>query len=105
MSRHTRRARIEELAEELTVGAAMRLRCDGTEIHQVVRAVVDYLVEEYPSQDLYIPSGLGAETYPVAAMRQDLESGRMTIRAICRKYRVSSRTLYQLLDREDKAVR
>ncbi len=105
MTRHTRRARIEELADELTVGAAMRLRCDSAEIHTVVRAVVDYLVQEYPSQDLYIPSGLAVDNYPVAQMRQDLESGRMTVRAICRKYRVSSRTLYQLLDRDDKAAR
>ena len=105
MSRHTRRAKIEELTEELTVGAAMRLRCDGTEIHKVVRAVVDYLVQEYPSQDLYIPASLSTESYPLAQMRQDLESGRMTIRAICRKYRVSSRTLYQLLDGADKATR
>lgn len=94
MSRHTRRARIEELAEELTVGAAMRLRCDGTEIHQVVRAVVDYLVEEYPSQDLYIPA---AVTYPVEDIRRDVQGG-MSVRSVCRKYRLDRRTLYRLLE-------
>lgn len=94
MSRHTRRARIEELAEELTVGAAMRLRCDGTEIHQVVRAVVDYLVQEYPSQDLYIPASV---TYPVGDIQRDIQDG-MSVRRVCRKYRIARQTLYRLLE-------
>jgi Mor family transcriptional regulator len=97
--RHTRRAKIEELAEELTVGAAMRLRCDGTEIHKVVRAVVDYLVQEYPSQDLYIPASV---TYPVADIQRDVQGG-MSVRRVCRKYRLDRRTLYRLLEEESQA--
>lgn len=99
MSRHTRRAKIEELTEELTVGAAMRLRCDGTEIHKVVRAVVDYLVQEYPSQDLYIPASV---TYPVADIQRDVQGG-MSVRRVCRKYRLDRRTLYRLLEEESQA--
>lgn len=100
MSRHTRRAKIEELAEELTVGAAMRLRCDGTEIHKVVRAVVDYLVQEYPSQDLYIPASV---TYPVADIQRDIQGG-MSVRRVCRKYRIARQTLYRLLEERAPAA-
>ena len=99
MSRHTRRAKIEELTEELTVGAAMRLRCDGTEIHKVVRAVVDYLVQEYPSQDLYIPASV---TYPVADIQRDIQGG-MSVRRVCRKYRIARQTLYRLLEERSPA--
>lgn len=94
MTRHTRRAKIEELTEELTVGAAMRLRCESTEIHAVVRAVVDYLVQEYPSQDLYIPASV---TYPVADIQRDVQGG-MSVRRVCRKYRIARQTLYRLLE-------
>ena len=74
MSRHTvkRKARINELTEELTIGAALRLRRDSDDIHDVVRAVVDYLIEEYPAQELYIPSSV---TYPVEELRAALASG------------------------------
>ena len=94
MTRHTRRAKIEELTEELTVGAAMRLRCESIEIHTVVRAVVDYLVQEYPSQDLYIPASV---TYPVADIQRDVQGG-MSVRRVCRKYRIARQTLYRLLE-------
>lgn len=96
MSRNTHRvrARIEELAEELAIGAAIRLRTDSDAIRHIVDAVVAYLVEEYPSQDLYIPGGV---TYPVEEIRAAVRAGQ-SMRAICRKFRVSRRTVYRLLD-------
>lgn len=96
MSRHTtrRKARIDQLADELTVGAALRLRCNSDDIHDVVRAVVDYLIEEYPAQELYIPASV---TYPVAEIRSELAAGS-SVRSICRKFRISRETLYRLLD-------
>ena len=96
MSRHTRRARIEELTEELCIGAAMQLRCNSDEIRATVVAVVAYLVSVYPSQDLFIPATVAPPGYPVARMRAELAEGR-TVRSICKRYRVSSKTLYQLL--------
>lgn len=104
VSRHTerRKARINELAEELSIGAAMRLRCDSDDIRQVVDAVVAYLVEEYPSQDLYIPASLAPPVYPVAAIRSDIKAGK-SLKEVCQKYRVSRRTVYALL--ESKTVK
>ena len=98
MSRHTPRARtrIDDLAAELAIGAAIRLRTDSDEIRPIVDAVVAYLVEEYPSQDLYIPSSV---TYPVGEMRAAMDDGR-SVRWICREFRVSRKTLYRLLDDE-----
>jgi Mor family transcriptional regulator len=95
VSRNTQRtrARLRELSDELAIGAAMRLRTDADEIRPVIEAVVAYLVAEYPSQDLYIPS---AVEYPVAAIREDF--GAMSVRALCRKYRCDRRTIYRLLD-------
>mgnify|MGYP005810712253 CR=1 FL=1 len=95
MSRNTprARARLRELADELAIGAAIRLRTNADEIRHVVDAVVAYLVEEYPSQDLYIPS---AVDYPVADIRADF--GVLSMRALCRKYRCDRRTIYRLLD-------
>lgn len=94
-----RRARIGELVDELSVGAALRLRTDSDDIRSVVEAVVAYLVEEYPSQDLYIPASAGEPQYPVREMRDALQQGR-SVRWVCREYRVSRRTLYALLDSE-----
>ena len=94
---HRRKARVEELTEELAIGAAMQLRCESTDIHQVVQAVVDYLVKEYPAQDLYIPAGFTADQYPVEKIRGDLAAGK-SIRWVCKKYRISRKTLYPLLD-------
>ena len=96
MSRNTHRvrARIEELAEELAIGAAIRLRTDSDAIRHIVDAVVAYLVDEYPSQDLYIPGGV---TYPVEEIREAVRAGQ-SMRAICRKFRVSRRTVYRLLN-------
>lgn len=91
------KARVEQLAEELAIGAAMQLRCDSSEIHQVVKAVVDYLVKEYPAQDLYIPAGFTSDQYPVERIKADLASGK-SIRFVCKKYRISRKTLYPLLD-------
>lgn len=96
MSRHTPRnkVRIDELTDELTVAAAMRLRCDAEEIRKTVEAVVAYLVEEYPSQDLYIPS---STTYPVDEILSALQAGR-SMRWISREYRVGRQTIYRLMD-------
>ena len=92
--RHTarRKVKVDELVDELSIGAAMRLRCDSDDIHATVRAVVDYLMEEYPAQELYIPSSV---TWPVEEIRADLAAG-MSIRKICRKHKVSRNTVYQL---------
>lgn len=99
VSRNTlrRRVRVNELAEELAIAAAQRLRCDSDDIRHVVDAVVAYLVEEYPAQDLYIPASLAAESYPVDAIRQHMGQGE-SIRAVCRRFRIDRRTLYRLLD-------
>lgn len=96
MSRNTQRvrARIEELAEELAIGAAIRLRTDSDRIRPIVDAVVAYLVEEYPSQDLYIPGGV---TYPVEEIRAAVRAGE-SMRSICRRFRIDRRTVYRLLD-------
>lgn len=101
MSRHTpkRRARIEELTDELSIGAALRLKCDSDDIHEVVRAVVAYLVDEYPAQELYIPSSV---TYPVDEIRADFV--RMSMRDLCKKYRIDRRTVYRLLDSEPSVL-
>jgi Mor family transcriptional regulator len=97
VSRNTVRAkaRIDQLSDELAIGAAIRLRTDADQIKAIVDAVVAYLVEEYPSQDLYIPS---AVTYPVDEIRADFKT--MSMRALCRKYRISRQTVYRLLDSE-----
>ncbi|MGE4366197.1 hypothetical protein [Thermomonas sp.] len=102
MSRHTvkRKARINELTEELTIGAALRLRRDSDDIHDVVRAVVDYLIEEYPAQELYIPSSV---TYPVEELRAALASGK-SVRAICKEYRIHRTTLYRVVGEESECV-
>lgn len=101
MSRNTarRRVRINELTDELTIGAAMRLRCDSDDIRHVVAAVVAYLVEEYPAQDLYIPASVTPKSYPVDAIRQAVAS-KESIRTICERFRLSRRTLYRLLDQD-----
>ncbi len=98
MSRNTRRAkaRIDVLAEELAIGAAIRLRVDSDAIRPIVDAVVAYLVEEYPSQDLYIPS---STTWPVAEIRQAVAAGE-SLRSICGRFRIHRKTVYALLDSE-----
>jgi len=99
VSRNTirQRIRINELTDELTIGAALRLRCDSDDIREVVAAVVAYLVEEYPAQDLYIPASLQAPTYPVGEIRKGLEQ-QESVRSLCRRFRIDRRTLYRLLD-------
>jgi len=98
MSRNTPRvcARVESLAEELCIGAAIRLRTDSDRIRPIVDAVVAYLVEEYPSQDLYIPGGV---TYPVEEIRAAVRAGE-SMRSICRRFRIDRRTVYRLLDED-----
>lgn len=101
MSRHTnrRRARVTELADELAVGAAIRLRCESDSIRPIVDAVVAYLIEEYPSQDLYIP----ASPHPAESIRRDLAAG-VSMRAICQRYRIARRTAYRMLDEGNKVA-
>jgi len=96
VSRNTtrRKARLNELADELSIGAAMRLRVDSDAIRPVIDAVVAYLVEEYPSQDLYIPSSIA---YPVDEIRAAVRSGE-SMRSICRRFHVRRQTVYALLD-------
>lgn len=89
-----RKARVQELTDELTVGAALRLRRSRDDIHDVVKAVVAYLVEEYPAQELYIPSGV---TYPVEEILADVRAGK-SVRSICRRFRIDRRTLYRLIE-------
>lgn len=100
MSRNTlrRKVRISELSEELAIGAAIRMRCDSDDIRDVVDAVVSYLVEEYPAQELYIPASLAARSYPVDAIRKFM--GENSVRATCERFRIGRRTLYRLLDAE-----
>ena len=99
MSRNTirQRIRINELTDELTIGAALRIRCDSDDIREVVAAVVAYLVAEYPAQDLYIPASLQAPTYPVGEIRKGLEQ-QESVRSLCKRFRIDRRTLYRLLD-------
>lgn len=99
MSRNTARtkARIDALSDELAIGAAIRLRTDADDIRKIVEAVVAYLVEEYPSQDLYIPSSV---TYPVTEIRAAFNAGR-SIRSISRQFRVAPKTVYRLLDSQN----
>lgn len=96
MSRNTlrRRVRISELAEELCIGAALRLRTDSDDIRHIVDAVVAYMVEEYPGQDIYIPSSV---VWPVEEIKAAVASGE-SMREICRRYRTDRRTVYRLLD-------
>lgn len=101
VSRNTlrRRVRISELTDELAIGAAIRLRCDSDDIHDVVAAVVDYLIEEYPAQDLYIPASLRNDSYPVEDIKRAVDA-KESVRAVCKRFQISRRTLYRLLDQE-----
>lgn len=94
------RARVSDLVDELSIGAALRLRQDSDDIRPIVAAVVAYLVEEYPSQDLYIPASASAPQYPVQEICEALQSGK-SVRWICREYRISRRTLYAVIDIEE----
>ena len=99
VSRNTVRnkVRISELTEELAVGAALRLRCDSDDIRSVVEAVVAYLVEEYPAQDLYIPASMQSSAYPVDEIRKGMRE-QESVRSLCKRFRIDRRTLYRLLD-------
>lgn len=102
MSRNTPRARlrIEELIEELSIGAAIRMRTDSDAIEATVRAVVAYLIDEYPGQDLYIPA-VQEPQYPRERILDDLARNR-SVRYICRKHRVSRRTVYRVIAERDE---
>jgi hypothetical protein len=94
------RARVSELVDELAIGAALRLRQDSDDIRPIVAAVVAYLVEEYPSQDLYIPASVHEPQYPVQDILAALKAGK-SLRWICREFRLSRRTLYAVIDIEE----
>lgn len=87
--------RINDLIDELAIGAALRLRVDSDTIRWVIVAVVRYLTEEYPSQDLYIP-GSKQSTYSINQIHTDLAAG-MSIRALCRKHRIGHKTVRRIL--------
>lgn len=97
MSRRTTRknAKPEDLVEELAIGAAIRMRTDSDAVRPVVVAVVQYLVDEYPTQDLYIPAQSAA--IDIDAIRADIDDG-MSMRQVCAKYHHDRRTIYALLD-------
>lgn len=101
MSRHTERVRrqVGVLVDELTIGAALRMRRDADEIRPVVQAVVCYLMSEYPSQDLYIPASTADDVDGIIA---DIRAGK-SMRAICSKHRRDRRTIYRLIDRAEGA--
>lgn len=103
MTRHTARtqARRSELIDELALGAAQRLRMESDDIHEVVTAVVDYLLAEYPSQDLYIPAMASPPPYPVERIRAAVASGE-SMRSICKRFRIDRRTIYRVLDPLDQ---
>jgi Mor family transcriptional regulator len=95
VSRNTvrRKVRVEELTDELAVGAAMRLRCESDDIHAIVQAVVSYLMDEYPAQELYIPAHVA---YPIEQLRAEIQQGK-SVRSICKKHRIDRRTLYRVI--------
>ncbi len=97
MSRHTarRRAQIDALADELAIGAAIRLRTDSDRIRPIVDAVVAYLLEEYPGQDLYIPAC--RVELPVAEIQAELRAGK-SMKEVCARFRISRATVYRVLD-------
>jgi hypothetical protein len=101
VSRNTqrRKAKVNELADELAIGAAMRLRVESDSIRPVVDAVVAYLVDQYPAQDLYIPRSSVDKVDPseVASILVDIKRG-LSVRTICKKYQRDRRSIYRLID-------
>lgn len=93
MSRHTQRREVRrrELIDELSIAAAVRLKLDSDDIEHIITAAVDYLIEEYPAQDLYIPAR-SSTTH--ADIRAALQTGA-GIREICRNLGVSRATVYR----------
>lgn len=97
MSRHTqrRRVQIDALVDELSIAAAQRLKTDSDAIEPTVRAIVAYLVEEYPAQELYIPAQPSNRDQQII---EALAKGR-PIRNICRELDVSRATVYRIAGR------
>lgn len=95
MTRHTqkRQAVATALVEELSIGAALRLKCDSDDINSTVRAVVEYIMDEYRGQEFYIPSTV---TWPVEQLREALAS-KESVRSICRRFKIDRRTLYRVV--------
>jgi Mor family transcriptional regulator len=61
----------------------------------MVRPILRHLCSEYGGERIYIPS-LRAE-YPVDEIRAEFANSR-DVAGTCRKYSISRRTLYRLLD-------
>lgn len=78
----------------------VRVLCEATGMRSInairlVEPIVRYLQQNHGGEQLYIPA-IG-RTYPVEEIRRAVSAG-ISIRALCRKYRVSRKTLYRLLD-------
>lgn len=103
MSRNTPRrlVRIQELIEELSIGAAQRLKTDSDAVEPIVRAVVAYLVDEYPGQDFYVPS-VQEPRYPRERIWADLDANR-SVRAICKRNRVGRNTVFRAIEEREQA--
>lgn len=104
MSRNTTRRRVivQELIDELSIAAAQRLRTDSDTVEPIVRAVVAYLIDEYPAQDLYIPAHQEPR-YPVERIHADLDA-KASVRAICQRYRVGRGTVYRIIEERRKSA-
>ncbi len=96
--RHTTRqsAKVADLAAELTSAAVHRLGNGRHEVADVVASIVAYLVEEYPSQDLYIPSER-APRYPLERIKADLRANK-SVRSICASHHVGRGTVKRIRD-------
>ena len=63
----------------------------------MVRPILQHLCSEYGGTELYIPAM--RKGYQVEDIRADFFASR-DVAAVCRKYSISRRTLYRLLDIE-----
>lgn len=91
---------VPDLVEELSIGAAIRLRCKSDDIRDVVQALVAYISEEYRTQDFYVPAP--ARELPNDEIRAAVASGE-SVRSICRRYHISRRMVYRVMSGERDA--
>lgn len=75
--------------------ALRRKGMTGREVERIISAAITYLQQTYAGDELYIP--WPARVIPVADIRSALGSG-MSVRAICRRWHIASKTFYRLLD-------
>jgi Mor family transcriptional regulator len=78
----------------------VRVVCEATGMRpinaiRIVEPIVRHLQQNHGGEQFYVPA-IG-RTYPLEEIRAAFASGA-SARALCRKYRVSRRTLYRLLD-------